>query len=601
MIWKLSLTGIKSRFKDYAVLFSGLVVASMIFYMFLTITINPTFIKNDIAAPSNYVRFTFGFGIVLLVIITAIYLVYANSFLLSMRKHDYGMYMMLGAKSTKIGALIFLETLITGILATIVGILLGFGLTAIVSQLLISRLDLTVKHFAVVLPNAVIWTIIFFILIFLFGALKNVRKLTKTPVIELLRDDQKPVAYKRQPVLHWIQGTLGLVLLAAGYFILGLPGGAILFIIPAALVTIVAGSYFTFNAFFSALIGFLLNRRSFSYHGIRVFTLGQLKFRLHDYTRILTVVSLLFALALGAITVGLNFSTLSEQLEGNFYYDTTIISDSSKVTQAENKLTITRQQTYHYKEQGKYLYFNRSEFTNNPVKNVKFYMKNGQPAYKTINLPTKKLDVPATYANNAFGAMVPNGIAKIIRLVSPEKWAQKKGQNKFVSFVNVKNFDQDYPTILKLQKQQLKENSAYEYIYTSSKAGSYQLIKNFSSGFEFMGFFLGIAFLTMLASTLMFKVLSGAASDKVRYQMLFEIGTRVKVLRQSIRNEIGVLFLLPGVLGVIDVLFGLRLFKLLLPHPYQNLWIPFTIFIVLYLIYYLLTVRLYEKIVLAHE
>ena len=601
MIWKLSLTGIKSRFKDYAVLFSGLVVASMIFYMFLTITINPTFIKNDIAAPSNYVRFTFGFGIVLLVIITAIYLVYANSFLLSMRKHDYGMYMMLGAKSTKIGTLIFLETLITGIFATIVGILLGFGLTAIVSQLLISRLGLTVKHFAIILPNAIIWTIIFFIFIFLFGALKNVRKLTKTPIIELLRDDQKPVAYKRQPVLHWIQGILGLVLLAAGYFILGLPGSAILFIIPAALVTIVAGSYFTFNAFFSALIGFLLNRRSFSYHGIRVFTLGQLKFRLHDYTRILTVVSLLFALALGAITVGLNFGTLSEQLKGNFYYDTTIISDSPKVKQAKSKLTITRQQTYHYKEQGKYLYFNRSEFTNNPVKNVKFYMKNGQPAYKTIDLPTKKLDVPATYANNAFGAMVPNGIAKIIRLVSPEKWSQKKGQNKFVSFVNVKSFDQDYSTILKLQKQQLKENSAYEYIYTSSKAGSYQLIKNFSSGFEFMGFFLGIAFLTMLASTLMFKVLSGAASDKVRYQMLFEIGTRIKVLRQSIRNEIGVLFLLPGVLGVIDVLFGLRLFKLLLPHPYQNLWIPFTIFIVLYLIYYLLTVKLYERIVLAHE
>ena len=88
MVWKLSLMGIKSRFKDYAVLFSGLVVASMIFYMFLTITINPTFIKNDISAPSNYVRFTFAFGIILLIIITMVYLVYANSFLLSMRKHD---------------------------------------------------------------------------------------------------------------------------------------------------------------------------------------------------------------------------------------------------------------------------------------------------------------------------------------------------------------------------------------------------------------------------------------------------------------------------------------------------------------------------------
>ncbi|MBA1395068.1 ABC transporter permease, partial [Lactobacillus sp. XV13L] len=90
MIWKLSLTGIKSRFKDYMVLFSGLVVASMIFYMFLTSALNPSFIARDVHAPTDYINFTFAFGIVLLVIITFIYLLYANSFLLSMRKKDYG-------------------------------------------------------------------------------------------------------------------------------------------------------------------------------------------------------------------------------------------------------------------------------------------------------------------------------------------------------------------------------------------------------------------------------------------------------------------------------------------------------------------------------
>ena len=102
----------------------------------------------------------------------------------------------------------------------------------------------------------------------------------------------------------------------------------------------------------------------------------------------------------------------------------------------------------------------------------------------------------------------------------------------------------------------------------------------------------------MLASTLMFKVLSGAASDKMRYEMLYKIGTRRKVLKQSIRHEIGVLFLLPGILGVIDVLFGLRLFTALLPHPYMGFWVPFSIFIVLYFIYYAVTVKLYENLVL---
>lgn len=58
----------------------------------------------------------------------------------------------------------------------------------------------------------------------------------------------------------------------------------------------------------------------------------------------------------------------------------------------------------------------------------------------------------------------------------------------------------------------------------------------------------------MLASTLMFKVLSGAASDKLRYEMLHKIGAQARVLKASLRKEIGVLFLAPALLGAIDVL-----------------------------------------------
>lgn len=62
----------------------------------------------------------------------------------------------------------------------------------------------------------------------------------------------------------------------------------------------------------------------------------------------------------------------------------------------------------------------------------------------------------------------------------------------------------------------------------------------------------------------MFKILSGAASDKRRYEMLNKIGTRPQILRRSIIQEVGVLFALPGILGVIDVLFGLQMFRGLL-------------------------------------
>ncbi|MBH9988892.1 MULTISPECIES: FtsX-like permease family protein [unclassified Lactobacillus] len=604
MIWKLSVTGIKNRLKDYLVLFSGLIVASMIFYMFLSIATNPVFISKDVYGREAYLNYIFTFGIILLVIITSVYLVYANSFLLSMRKHDYGMYMMLGAKSTRIGLLIFSETLLTGFLAVLLGITLGLGLTTIVTKVLVGKLGLEITHYKAILPSAIIGTLLFFVIIFLLGALGNMRKLTRTPIIDLLHEDQTPINLNHHPVLRGIEAICGVLLLAVGYYVMTLPANYIYLLIPTALVTIIVGSFFVFNGVFTAIINYLLNKKSFSYRGINEFTLGQLKFRLQSYTKVLTMISILFALALGAITVGLNFGSMKDEAQKGIYYDATIVSQTPAVKKAEAKLTITNKQTYHYKEKGMHLYFNRAEFEKQPLKEMAVYFHDNQdnsPTYKVKTLATAKLDKPQTTENSIFSQMVPNGLPKKIHLVSPKRWLSIDGQEKFVSYINVKDFVHDFPVINQIQKQQLRENRDYKDTYLNSKPYYYSNVLGFTSAFEFMGFFLGIAFLTMLASTLMFKVLSGAASDKVRYQMLHEIGARPRLLRSSIRKEIGTLFTMPGILGIIDVLCGLQLFKTLLKAPYHNIWIPFTIFIVLYLGYYLLTVTLYEKIVLKTE
>lgn len=600
MIWKLSLTGIKSRLKDYTVLFSGLVVASTIFYMFLSLAINPGFMSKDVNAPGQYLSFIFGFGIVLLAIITFVYLVYANSFLLSMRQHDYGMFMMLGAKSSKLGLLIFCETLLTGILAAILGIIVGLGLTALVSKLLISSLDLHITHFQIILPNAILWTLIFFVVVFFLAALRNVHKLVRSKVIDLLHENQKPIKISRKNGLRMVEAILGLLLLAAGYYIMGMPANAIFFIIPAALVTIVAGSYFTFDSFFTLIINLLLKKKGFAYRGIRVFTLGQLKFRIRDYTRILSVISLLFALALGAITVGLNFNSLKNQAVVSDYYDAQIVQNTPAVQKNVDKLDIKSKATYHYVETKKELFFNKADFDKKPFKYIKFSQHgNDFPTYTPTVAKTKDLVTPGNSANTRLSMMLLNGTKKI-ELVSPAKFNTIQGQKKFITLIRVKDFVKDYPTLTKIEKLQMT-SPMISRVLSNTKPFTYQVVLGFASGFEFMGFFLGIAFLTMLASTLMFKVLSGAASDKVRYEMLYKIGTREKMLRKSIRNEIGVLFALPGALGIIDVLFGLRLFKALLPKPYMGIWLPFLIFIVLYFIYYIVTVKLYENIVLKKQ
>ncbi len=610
MLWKLSLTGIKSRFKDYLILFSGLTFASAIFYMFMSIATNSTFLKGALVIAFKTTQFVFVFGIALLAIITFVYIVYANSFLLSMRQKDYGMYMMLGARTGKIGTLIFLETLIVGFLATILGVLIGVGLTQVVSQLLINQLGLQIHKFVGFYLPAFIWTIIFFAALFLLAALWNRHKLVKSNVINLLHEDQKPVKLRYNKVWKFIEAILGIGLLGIGYWAMAKYQVLLTNSITIGFFTIKIGSYFVFDSLFTTIINILRNNTKFEYKKLHSFTLGQLKFRLTDYTRILSVVSLLFALALGAITVGLNFNNMADQALESSYYDVVLYKKTPQVEHDLKKISVKSTKTFNYKliednkaKNPQTIYVSKDEIAKKNLKYQNFYVnKKGQQAYSTKTINVKELQK----GSSARTEMMKYQLTQLtpypgagVKIVSQKQYDQLRSENKSVELLMVNNFRQNFANIEKLQKAavtgSLNDDNP---VLNSTKAMNYRFVSSMASGFEFMGFFLGLAFLAMLASTLMFKVLSGANSDKPRYKMLWKIGTRQSLLKASIAKEIGVLFALPAVLGIIDVLFGLQFFKSLLKNPYDKIWIPFTIFLVLYLIYYLITVKLYEGIVL---
>lgn len=603
MLWKLSLTGIKSRFRDYAVLFSGLTLASAIFYMFMTIAINPAFLKGALVIAFSITKVVFGFGIALLAIITLVYIVYANSFLLSMRKKDYGTYMMLGARNSKIGRLIFTETLVVGLLASVLGIVLGIGLTQLVSQLLISQMGLQIHKFLGFYVPAMLWTIVFFAALFLLAALWNRHKLVNTNLINLLHEDQKPVKLRSRKAWKAIEAVLGIALVAAGYWAMWNYKSLMTNSIIIGFFTIVSGSFFIFDSFFTGIVNLLRKNTSFKYKKLHSFTLGQLKFRLGDYTRILTVVSLLFALALGAITVGLNFNNLADNSLKSTYYDLIIYKKTPAVDKQLKKVSVKSEKDLNYKvgQKGKYVYFNKDEVANGRFKYQEFFLNNGQQDWRTKPITNTEYSRVQLADLTQFATSE----AKIVSKQDYDKLGGKEYQSRLFM---VNDFRKNFTKLEKLQNASIHSvikgkdaGVSTDILANNTKTASYRFISTMASGFEFMGFFLGIAFLAMLASTLMFKVLSGAASDSPRYKMLWKMGTQTRLLKSSIRSEIGTLFALPAVLGIIDVLFGLQFFKSLLPDPYDKIWIPFTIFLVLYMVYYLITVRLYENIVLQKD
>lgn len=599
MLLKLSLTGIKGRLRDYIVLFSGLVMASGIFYMFEALATNETFLKSNSMISS--VVLIFHLGTVLLSIITFVYILYANSFLMTMRQKDYAMFMMLGAKGRKIAQLIFIETFVVGVGATVVGTVLGIGLSSVVQQLLVQQLAIKITHFTAVNSSAALFTLVFFTIIFLLAALVNAMTIVKKPILTLLRASETPLPANRKRVTLIFEVLAGLVFLGIGYFMMAQVMKFAFLALIVALITIILGTYFVFHSILIFVLDVLKRRDVIALKGLNNFTLSQLSFRIQDYTRILSMVAMLFALALGAITVGLGFhNEITKMTEATSTYDL-VLNNGQNVSQKDlKKIHLASDNSYQQKEDNDTVYYDRTQFDQAPLLVKEF---TGSRQTKKVHYTGEQLANDLTASDKLRSLELPEQSAKKHQFLSSEEFAALPSKTTELRVITVADFAKDKSALKDLAEENFRLNPTLnkEEGSMSQKVLMYELYNALFSGFEFMGFFLGIAFLTMLASCLMFKILSGAKSDIQRYSMLEKIGTRRQLLLKSIRKEIGVLFLVPGLLGVIHVLFGLQMFKTLLSEPYNSIWLPFLIFFVLYFVYYLLTVWIYTGIVMKRE
>lgn len=311
MLQKLALNGVRNRWKDYLVLFSGLVISSSIFYLFETLSTNGKYLKANGSVVSA-IGYVFTFGSILLMLITFVYINYANNFLLSMRQRDYGLFMMLGARKKKIGQLIWLETMIIGFMSTIMGIIVGIILSTGMQNIVIKALGLTAKFYEPIWWKAILWTLVLYLGLFFLAAIYNAFLMTRKPALKLLKSQQKIARKQLSMPLQILQALLGLVLLSVGYWVIMNPMKYGVKTIPISLFTIAFGTFFVFNSIVTVGISFL-RKTSLAKRKLNGFTLGQLEFRIHDYTKILTGVTMLLALALGAITTGIGFNNITEK------------------------------------------------------------------------------------------------------------------------------------------------------------------------------------------------------------------------------------------------------------------------------------------------
>lgn len=151
----------------------------------------------------------------------------------------------------------------------------------------------------------------------------------------MIRAEATPTRMKQNKFLFLLEVVLGVVLLGVGYYVLseiariGLSGLGI------SLVTICLGTYFIFHSVIIFFLSLLKKSEGISLKKLNNFTLSQLSFRIRDYTQMLSMVAILFALALGALTVGLGFrNQISALTNSSNAYDL-VLNNAQKIDQGK--------------------------------------------------------------------------------------------------------------------------------------------------------------------------------------------------------------------------------------------------------------------------
>ena len=623
MLLKLSRHSMKKMLKDYMVLLIGLVISISIFYMFQTMAMNSEFTKDNSLISS--ISLVFWVGAILLSFITVFYIIYANSFLLTLRRKELGMYMMLGAKKKKVAQLLFIETFGMGIVSIIIGILVGIVLASVAGNFLMNGMEISAKgNYASVYTPAILVTSIFFLILFFITGLMNSFRLLRKTELELIREDETQDEVKKSKTRTVIMTVLGVLLVSTGYyFMVNIKMFAELGFIIATIVTTV-GTYFIFSSLLPLFVMKIKGNKKRNETGLNSFTYAQLRFRVTSLSRVLGTVAMLIALGAGAMTAGMAFQkNVGIMTDFSRVYDVVIHDPNEQDKAALKEMEIVEESKYKYKVDGEAVYYLRNDLTEKPplisdhfdTKTLKEPARKRvatpltEPVYSALEAPEVANKLPRMpkdwedavvreiqITHNQF-----NG--KPVRIADEEHYKGIQGTEHTVTLAKVDDMKKYKPLLLDIDKRQkeLIEKTTGAKVELYTKMTIYQFMNSFMSGTMFMGFFLGIAFLAMMASSLMFKILTGASRDVRRYEMLRKIGVRRSMLTKSIYKEISYLFIFPAIIGISHVLVGLNLFSFILVDPFVKVWMPIGIFIVIYFIYYWITVQLYKGMVMPKE
>lgn len=312
MLFKLSLKNISKSIKDYAIYFFTLILGVAIFYVFNAIDDQSVMMKvSSTTAEIIKLMTNVLSGVSVFVsIILAFLIVYASRFLIKRRNKEFGVYLTLGMSKKKISLILFIETLIIGIVSLVVGLGIGFLLSQLMSILVANMFEADLTRFQFVFStNACIKTLIYFSIMYFVVMIFNTISISKCKLIDLMHFNKKSEKIKlKNPLFCTIVFIISCIALGFAYY--QVTGGiekmadANSIFVPIGIGAV--STFFVFWSLSGLLLKIFISMKNTYYKGLNSFTLRQFSSKINTMTFSMTIICLMLFITICVLSSALS-------------------------------------------------------------------------------------------------------------------------------------------------------------------------------------------------------------------------------------------------------------------------------------------------------
>ena len=645
----------KSRRLYVPYLLSGVCMV-MIFYVLSALTGDPALLSMSGGAQ---MAMLLSLGVYVMMLFSALFLLYTSSFLMKQRGRELSLYNMLGMSKRHIVCIVFFETLFCAGICIGAGLALGVLSSKAFQLSLLRLMGSPVSPDFTVAPSLLGTTALTFLAIFLLIFLRGAVSVLRCNPVELMRASRSG---EKPPRANALKALLGIAMLAAGYVLaLRVRNALSAFTMFFIAVLLVIGG--TFECFSSASVFFLRllqSNKGYYYKPNHFISVSSMRYRMKRNGTSLAVICILSTMVLVILssvtclyagTQDMLMTQYPRQIEITHKSDELPAADalSAPIGRALASEGLTAENVISYRStgaagriDGESILADRDEsFTDmdsiisitvipladyNAMCGTSYVLAPGEAlatgsllhrlnggvtVFGSLTYTFAATDIPLpTDAQGDFDVVesllliVPDEDA-FMAFYAAQNAAYGKASSRISTIYAFDTTLSDAETSAlgsRLAKAMQDEGIDIYRKVREDNRGDYE---GTTAGFLFLGIMLSAAFLCAAVLSMYYKQITEGYEDQARFDVMRKVGLSLRMIRQSINSQILTVFFLPLIVAGVHLAFAFpMLTKLLTVFGLFNtrlfvttVLVSYGAFSLLYVLVYLITSRTYYRIV----